>query len=107
MNGIVLLSTPDELGWKIFFEGYDCEDICNLSHLCTIYLLIFCLLAGYNKDCVRNYIKLFPDSTLASLFKGYFAYMNKLPTDDEKEFSLYVPIDDPVETLLVRSILTQ
>ena len=52
---------------------------------------------------MRDYIKLFPDSTLASLFKGYFGCMNTLVgADDDKEHSLYVPTDvDPVDTLLV------
>jgi hypothetical protein len=69
----------------------------------------FCLLAGYEKKHVREYIKLFPDSTLASLFKGYFAFMNTLlVADDDEEHSLYVPTDvDSVDTLLVRPSLTQ
>jgi len=70
--------------------------------------LIFCLLAGYDKEFVRKYIKIFSDSTLASLFKGYYAHMTKLMVDDEEEASLYVPTDvDPVDTLLVRPILTR
>ena len=36
VNGIVLLDTPDELGWIMFFEGHDCEDMCELPRLCTI-----------------------------------------------------------------------
>ena len=74
----------------------------------TIQLLIFCLLAGYEKEHVREYIKLFPDSTLASFFKGYFACMNTSIADDDEEHSLYVPSDvDPGDTLLVRPSLTQ
>ena len=61
---------------------------------------MFCSLAGYDKEHVRKYIKLFPDSTLASLFKGYLACMNTLIADDDEELSLYVPTD-PVDTLLV------
>ena len=107
MEGIVLLNTPDKLGWKIFFEGRDCEDMCKLPLFCTIQLLIFCLIAGYDKEHVREYIKLFPDSTLASLFKGYFACMDMLVADDDEEHSLYVPTDaDPADTLLVRPNLT-
>jgi superkiller protein 3 len=102
VDGIVLLNTPDELGWKIFFEGRDCEDMCKLPLFCTLQLLIFCLLAGYDKAHVRDYIKLFPDSTLAFLFKGYFTCMNTLIADDDEEHSLFVPTDvDPVDTLLV------
>lgn len=68
----------------------------------------FCLLAGYDKEHIQEYIKLFPDSTLASLFKGYFACMNTLVTDNDEELSLYVPTDvDPVDTLLVRPSLTK
>ena len=110
VDGIILLNTPDELCWKIFFEGRDCEDMCKLLLFgFTTPLLIFCLLAGYEKEHVREYIKLFPESTLASLFKGYFACMNtSLAADDDEEHSLYVPTDvDPVDTLLVRSCLTQ
>jgi superkiller protein 3 len=110
VNGIVLLNTPDELGWKIFFEGRDCEDMCKLPLFCTIQLPIylFCLIAGYDNEHVREYIKLFPDSALASLFKGYFSCMNTSVADDDEEHSLYVPTDvDPVDTLLVRSSLTQ
>lgn len=84
VNGIVLLNTPDELGWKIFFEGHDCEDM-----------------SGYDKEHVRKYIKLFSDSPLASLFKGYFACMNTPIADDDEELSFFVSTDvDPVDTLL-------
>ena len=110
VNGIVLLNTPDELGWKIFFEGRDCEDMCKLYHPVADFfgLLTFGLLAGYDREHVREYIKLFPSSTLASLLKGYFACMGTLVADDDEEHSLYAPTDtDPVDTLLVRPSLTQ
>ena len=91
---------------------YSSKDVtvktCVSCFYCTIRLLIFCLLAGYDHEHVREYIKLFPDSTLASLFKGYFACMNTLVADDDEELSLHVPTDiDPVDTLLVRPSLTQ
>ena len=107
VDGIVLLNTPDELGWKIFFEGRDCEDMCKLPLFLYHPVADFCLQAGYDEKHIREYIKIFPDSTLASLFKGYFACMNTL-VDDDEEHSLYVPTDaDPVDTLLVRLSLTQ
>ena len=65
------------------------------------------MLAGYDKEHVRRYIKLFSDSALASLFKGYFACTNELVSNDDEEFPLYIPPNvDPVDTLLVKSILT-
>ena len=29
VQGIVLLKKPDELGWRMHFEGADCEDLCE------------------------------------------------------------------------------
>jgi len=29
VDAIVLLHKPDELGWKLYFEGKDCEEICK------------------------------------------------------------------------------
>ncbi|KAF8972954.1 hypothetical protein BDZ97DRAFT_1900816 [Flammula alnicola] len=90
VDGIVLLQKPDELGWKMFFEGKDCE---NLSE--------------YDREHVRAYIRLFPDSGLATLFRGYFAYKQETLSEDEDEdeediFALND--EDPVDTILNASL---
>ncbi|KAF8160990.1 TPR-like protein [Crassisporium funariophilum] len=81
INGIVLLHTPDELGWQIFFDGKDCEDM-----------------SGYDQEHVREYINLFPESALALLFKGYLAFKNTPISDDEE--SLNDTQDDPLDIVL-------
>ncbi|KAJ3501664.1 hypothetical protein NLJ89_g9238 [Agrocybe chaxingu] len=81
VEGIVLLRKPDELGWKLFFERKDCEDM-----------------SGYDHEHVRQYITLFPETPLASLFKGYFAYWQETLVGDE---DLYTILDeDPLDTVM-------
>jgi superkiller protein 3 len=58
--------------------------------------------AGYDRDHLREYIRLFPDSPLASMWKGYFAYVEvPLWDDDDKEAPALSPLDDPVDIVMV------
>ena len=55
--------------------------------------------AGYNRDHVQEYIRLFPDSPLALMWKGYFSYVGvPLWNDDDNEAPA---VDDPVEIVMV------
>ncbi|CAA7259262.1 unnamed protein product [Cyclocybe aegerita] len=84
VEGIVLLRKADELGWKLFFEGTDCEDM-----------------SGYDHEHVRQYITLFPETPLASLFKGYFTYWQETLAEDEEDGDLYtIPDEDPLDTVM-------
>ncbi|KDR75408.1 hypothetical protein GALMADRAFT_98862 [Galerina marginata CBS 339.88] len=88
VEGIILLHKPDDLGWKLYFEAKDCEDP-----------------SEYDRGHVREYIKLFPDSALASLFIGYFAYKGERLSDDEETEEIFNANDeDPVDTILNASL---
>ncbi|KAF9484467.1 TPR-like protein [Pholiota conissans] len=89
VQGIVLLKKPDELGWRMHFEGTDCED-----------------LSEYGRDHVRSYIRLFPESALSSLFRGYFAYNQEVLSEDEEEQALFSLDEDvdPLDTILNSSL---
>ncbi|KAF8894922.1 hypothetical protein CPB84DRAFT_1682556 [Gymnopilus junonius] len=88
VEGIVLLRKRDELAWKLFFETKDCEDV-----------------SGYELRHVRDYIRLFPTSSMASLFRGYFAYRQEGLVDEEEDRELLGPIDeDPVDTVINASL---
>lgn len=103
VQGIILLLKDDELAWYLFFEETDCEEICEPSES-----LPFCFcstesLAGYELTHVRSYIRLFPNSPLATLFKAYFGYKQEPLFEDEEEekmFSLSSE-DDPFDVMLV------
>lgn len=59
--------------------------------------------AGYDRDHVWEYIRLFPESPLASMWKGYFAYVEvALWGDDDNEAPTLSPLDDPVDIVTVR-----
>ncbi|KAH9485295.1 Superkiller protein 3 [Psilocybe cubensis] len=84
VEGIVLLKKPDDLGWKLYFEEQDCEEI-----------------PEYGRNYVQQYIRLFPESALASAFKGYFSYRRETLFEGEEDAELYTLTDeDPVDTLL-------
>jgi superkiller protein 3 len=52
---------------------------------------------------VRDYIRLFPDSALASLFKGYFLYKREpLSEEEDSDDNLDTTNDeDPMDIILV------
>ncbi|PPQ64992.1 hypothetical protein CVT26_015701, partial [Gymnopilus dilepis] len=87
VEGYILLKKADELAWKLYFESRDCEDA-----------------SGYDLKQVRDYIRLFPTSALASLFRGYFAYKEEQlveDEEDEEERELFDLVDeDPVDAVL-------
>ena len=59
--------------------------------------------AGYDRDHVQEYIRLFPDSPLASMWKGYFAYVEvPLWDGDDNEAPALSLLDDPVDIVMVR-----
>ncbi|KAF9562772.1 TPR-like protein [Agrocybe pediades] len=85
VEGIVLLQKSDELGWQLYFEAQDCEEI-----------------SGYDLGRIRKFISLFPQSALSSLFKGYFAYIGSgLADDEEEDKDLFtVGDDDPLDIVI-------
>jgi len=100
LDAIVLLHKPDELGWKLYLEGRDCEDmgtsrldpaLMRLKNLCP---------GGYPREQVQEYIQLFPTSPLATLFRGYFTYKNEALFDDDDD-EPNEPLDDPLDAVLV------
>jgi hypothetical protein len=107
IEGIVLLKKPDELGWRLFFESLDCEDLCEFMFVCLVCRSgIDAIAAEYDREHVRAYIRLFPESALASLFRGYFAYKQEILSEDEEErdiFNLGEDVD-PVDVILVHTL---
>ncbi|PPQ99738.1 hypothetical protein CVT24_009721 [Panaeolus cyanescens] len=89
VKGIVLLEKPDEPGWLFHLEGLDVEDF-----------------ADYDRGTVRQYIRLFPNSRLANLFKGYFAYYHEELWTDEEELKAYAlqEDEDPLDFALAAGI---
>jgi superkiller protein 3 len=67
------------------------------------YFLKFLVQGGYDQAHVRDYIRLFPDSALASLFKGYFLYKREpLSEEEDSDENLNAANDeDPMEIILV------
>jgi len=58
--------------------------------------------AGYDRDHVREYVRLFPETPLASMWKGYFAYVEvALWDDDDDETPTPSPLDNPVDIITV------
>ncbi|KAF9529299.1 superkiller protein 3 [Crepidotus variabilis] len=82
VDAIVLLKKPDELGWRLHFESVDCEDT-----------------VSYDLDQIRDYIRLFPNTALATLFLGYYAY-KQIALWDEDEEEAEIAIDDPADMIL-------
>ena len=58
---------------------------------------------GYNRTHVRDYIRLFPDSALALLFKGYFSYKReRLSNEEDSDDNVDAANDeDPMDIILV------
>lgn len=107
IEGIVLLKKPDELGWRLFFESMDCEDLCEFMFVCLAGRPgIDAIAAEYEREHVRAYIRLFPESALASLFRGYFAYKQEILSEDEEEHDLFNLGEDvdPVDVILVDTL---
>lgn len=70
------------------------------------YFLKFLVQGGYDQADVRDYIRLFPDSALASLFKGYFLYKREpLLEEEDSDENLDIANDeDPMDIILVYAI---
>jgi hypothetical protein len=76
VNGAVMLSIPDELAWMIYIEGKNCETIGGLETLTRLSpLLIPRVSEGYDYPTLRQFMKLFPSSSMTCLLEGYFSYM--------------------------------
>lgn len=104
VEGIVLLQKPDDLGWKLFFESRDCEDLGELLHFQPCSPVLIGPTAEYDRNHVKAYIRLFSESPLALLLRGYFAYRQEVLSEDEEDHDLYALSEDsdPVDTILVR-----
>ncbi|KAG2355063.1 hypothetical protein BDR07DRAFT_1304231 [Suillus spraguei] len=65
VHGIVTIGIPDEFAWCIWFEGRDSDTV-----------------EGLGLAYLKQFIELFPTSTLALMLAGYFAY-SKIADGDE------------------------
>ncbi|KAG1761965.1 superkiller protein 3 [Suillus occidentalis] len=65
VHGIVTIGIPDEFAWCMWFEGRDSDTV-----------------EGLGLAYLKQFIELFPTSTLALMLTGYFAY-SKVTHDDE------------------------
>ncbi|KAI0082004.1 TPR-like protein [Panus rudis PR-1116 ss-1] len=68
INGMVLISVPDELAWALFIEWKDVETI-----------------EGYDLDILRKYMLLFPTTSLSKLLHAYFGYAGILLSEDSDD----------------------
>ncbi|KAI0356305.1 TPR-like protein [Trametes cingulata] len=69
ISGMVLLKIPDELAWTLFIESKDAASI-----------------EDYDFSILRQFMELFPTSSLAKLLSAYFHYMAiRLDDEDDEE----------------------
>ncbi len=104
VEGIVLLQKPDDLGWTLFLESRDYEDLGEVLRRPLKINVLIDATGEYVRSHVKTYIRLFPGSPLASLLRGYFAYKQEVLSEDEEDYGLYALSEDldPVDTILVR-----
>ncbi|KAA1474268.1 superkiller protein 3 [Dentipellis sp. KUC8613] len=77
VNGIVLLNIPDELAWVIYLDEQDAETI-----------------EDYGLSPMRQFMHLFPNTSMARLIQGYFLY-NGIPlSEDEEDEGISSPLPD-------------
>ncbi|KAI0027005.1 TPR-like protein [Vararia minispora EC-137] len=68
VDGIVLLSIPDELAWTIFIENKDAESIDD-----------------YDIPVLKRFITIFPASPLSRFIRAYLIYSGKVKARDEDD----------------------
>ncbi|KAG2153913.1 superkiller protein 3 [Suillus clintonianus] len=82
VNGIVTIGIPDEFAWCIWLEGRDSDTV-----------------EGVGLPYLKEFIELFPTSTLALMLKGYFIYSRAAHGDEG--FIEEMTVDgDPYNTIL-------
>ncbi|KAG2745039.1 superkiller protein 3 [Suillus brevipes Sb2] len=84
VHGIVTIGIPDEFAWCMWFEGRDSDTV-----------------EGLGLAYLKQFIELFPTSTLALMLTGYFAY-SKVTNDDEgsTEELTFAVDSDPYDIIL-------
>ena len=70
VEGIVLLQKRDDLGWKLFLESRNYEDLGEVLRRPLWIVVLIGATGEYDRNHVKAYIRLFPAFTLASLLRG-------------------------------------
>ncbi|KAG1742187.1 superkiller protein 3 [Suillus lakei] len=84
VHGIVTIGIPDEFAWCIWLEGRDSDTV-----------------EGLGVAYLKQFIDLFPTSTLALMLKGYFAYSRTANGDEGSTEQLTLTTDsDPYDIIL-------
>ncbi|KAG2113725.1 superkiller protein 3 [Suillus discolor] len=84
VHGIVTIGIPDEFAWCIWFEGKDYDTV-----------------EGLGLAYLKQFIELFPTSTLALMLTGYLTYNKAAYGDEESTEELTFAVDsDPYGTIL-------
>ncbi|RDB24954.1 Superkiller protein 3 [Hypsizygus marmoreus] len=87
VNGVVLLRIPDELAWSICLEGKDFYNV-----------------ADYDHSLIKQFIRLFSSSPMASLLHGYFIYIGTPLSgekgEDEEEPTMEVNEENIFDTMI-------
>ncbi|KAG1896020.1 superkiller protein 3 [Suillus fuscotomentosus] len=101
VHGIVTIGIPDEFAWCIWFEGKDYDTV-GTGHAIKLTMITeLATLEGLGLAYLKQFIELFPTSTLALMLTGYLTYNKAAYGDEESTEELTFAVDsDPYGTIL-------
>lgn len=107
VHGIVTIGIPDEFAWCIWFEGRD-SDTVGTGHAVKLAMNTeFDTPEGLGLAYLKQFIELFPTSTLALMLTGYFAYSKTVHDNEGSTEELTLAVDrDPYGIILASSRIT-
>ncbi|KAG1851683.1 superkiller protein 3 [Suillus subluteus] len=101
VHGIVTIGIPDEFAWCMWFEGRD-SDTVGTGHAMNLTMITeLDILEGLGLAYLKQFIELFPTSTLTRMLTGYFAYCKATYVDEGSTEELTFAVDsDPYGIIL-------
>jgi superkiller protein 3 len=107
VHGIVTIGIPDEFAWCMWFEGRD-SDTVGTGHAINLTMMTeLGALEGLGLAYLKQFMELFPTSTLTQMLTGYFAYNKAAYGDEGSTEELTSAVDgDPYGIILASSRIT-
>lgn len=101
VHGIVTIGIQDEFAWCMWFEGRD-SDTVGTGHTIKLTMITeLDTLEGLGLAYLKQFIELFPTSTLALMLTGYFAYSKVTHDEEGSTEELTFAVDsDPYDIIL-------
>ncbi|KAG2046495.1 protein prenylyltransferase [Suillus hirtellus] len=101
VHGIVTIGIPDEFAWCIWFEGKDYDTVGTEQAIKLTMITELATLEGLGPAYLKQFIELFPTSTLALMLTGYLTYNKAAYGDEESTEELTFAVDsDPYGIIL-------